>query len=260
MSGDGAKLPDLVGVSLQERVLLAKEKFETALAEFEYCADLAEHNPHLLRSAYDWNSGMALFVLRRFDEGCARCLQSLRKHLEEQLVNVDVAEGTKARNLPAVLNSSTNELFNQIEKSFHCASMLAKQQAESSGEDGTPREGVTDAAREAFVKLRTDGAAVIVESVLSAQRRLSSPSSRVIGTLLKGAHYWDPNVVVPEELIKAQAKVPAPLAECGACGIPNPSNRCPCGNAHYCSRDCQIKVWKEHKSDCAFHKQRNGKK
>jgi hypothetical protein len=202
----------------------------------------------------------SFFVLNSFDEGRTRCLQSLRKHLEEQLVNADVTEGTKFRNFPAVVNSSTNELFFQLEKSFQLASMLAKQQAEISGVNDTPQKGMSDAAREAFTKLRADGTAVIVESVLSAQRRLSSPSIRVIGTLLKGAHCWDPNVAVPEELSKAQSKVPAPLAKCGACGIPNPSNRCPCGNAHYCSRECQIKVWKEHKSDCAFHKQRKGKK
>jgi hypothetical protein len=204
---------------------------------------------------------LALFVLNRFDEGSTRCLESLRKCLEEQLVNVDVTEGTKSRTIPSVVNSSTNKLFSQLENSFHCACMLAKQQAEiSSEDDNSPREGVSDAAREAFTKLRADGAAVIMESVLSAQRRLSSPSSRVIGTLLKEAHHWDPNVAVPEELSKAQSKVSAPQAKCGACGIPNPSNRCPCGNAHYCSRECQIKVWKEHKNDCAFHKERKGKK
>jgi tetratricopeptide (TPR) repeat protein len=75
VSGDSTGLPDLAGVSLQEPVLLAKEKFETALAEFEYCADLPGDFP---RSIYDWNSGLVLIVLNRFDEGCARCLENLR--------------------------------------------------------------------------------------------------------------------------------------------------------------------------------------
>jgi tetratricopeptide (TPR) repeat protein len=261
VSGDGTGLPDLAGVSLQKQpVLLAEEKFETALAEFEYCADLAGDSPDFARTVYHWNSGLALIALNRFDEGCARCLENLRKRLEEQLVNVDMTEGTtKSRPVPVVINSSTNELLYQLENAFHCASMLAKRQAEISSEDDKPYECMSDTAREAFAKLRADGAAAIVESVLSAQSRLSSPSSRVVGMLLKEAHQWDPTVVVPEELNKAQSKVPAPL-RCGACGIPNPSNRCPCGNAHYCSKACQVKVWKQHKSDCAFQKERKGKK
>jgi hypothetical protein len=149
-------------------------------------------------------------------------------------------------------NGSTNQLFSQLEAAFVCASMIAERQA--------PHEGLlSHAASKRFTKLRADGAAVIVESVLSAQRRLSSPSSRIVGTLLKEALLWDTNVVVPEELKKAQSKVPAPL-RCGACGISNPSNRCPCGNAHYCSKACQAKAWKKHKSDCTFRKEGKGKK
>jgi hypothetical protein len=109
VSGDGAKLPDLVVVSRQERVLLAKEKLETALAEFEYCADSTGDDP---RFSFDWNSGLALIALNRFDEGCARCLESLRKRLEEDFVNVDTTDGTKSRFFPAVVRySRTNDLF-----------------------------------------------------------------------------------------------------------------------------------------------------
>jgi tetratricopeptide (TPR) repeat protein len=260
VSGDDAGLPDLAGVSLQDRVLLAKEKFETALAEFEYSADSAGDNLALPRTIYDWNSGLALIVLNRFDEGCARCLENLRKRLEEQLVNADISQRTETRAMSAVIHgSSTNDLLFQLVTAFKCASLLEEQQAKISIEDDSPHKATSDAAREAFAKLRADGAAVIVESVLSAQRRLSSPSSRVMGTMLKEVHYWDPNVTVPEELSKAQSKVPAPL-RCGECGKYNPSNRCPCGKAHYCSKACQIKAWKEHKSDCAFHKQRKDKK
>jgi tetratricopeptide (TPR) repeat protein len=258
VSGDDAGLPDLAGVSLQDRVLLAKEKFETALAEFEYSADFAGDDLDLPRTIYDWNSGLALIVLNRFAEGCARCLENLRKRLEEQLVNADITEKTETRAISAVINgSSTNDLLFQLETAFQCANLLEEQQAEID----SPHKGVSETVEGifAFAKLRADGAAVIVESVLSAQRRLSSPSSRVVGTMLKEAHHWDPDVTVPEELNKAQSKVPAPL-RCGMCGKSNPSNRCPCGNAHYCSKACQIKAWKEHKSDCAFHKQRKGKK
>jgi hypothetical protein len=180
------------------------------------------------------------------------------KRLEEQLVNADMTKGMKFVP-PVIKGSSTSDLFLQLENAFQCASMLEERQAKISTEDDSPREVVSDAAREVFTKLRADGAAAIVESVLSAQRRLSSPSSRVVGTLLKDAHQWDPNVVVPDELNKAQSKIPAPL-RCGACGISNPSNRCPCGNAHYCSKSCQLEAWKEHKSDCAFQKKRKGKK
>jgi tetratricopeptide (TPR) repeat protein len=239
-------------VLADDTVLLAKEKFETAVAEFEYCANLAG-DVDFPRSIHEWNCGLALLFLNRFDEGCARCLESLRKRLEEQLENVDIHEGVGFRSISTITrNGSTNELFSQLDAAFECASMIAERQA--------PHEGLlSHEASKVFTKLRADGAAVIVESVLSAQRRLSSPSSRIVGTLLKEALLWDPNVVVPEELSKAQSKVPAPL-RCGACSISNPSNRCPCGNEHYCSKACQVKAWKNHKSDCAFHKERKGKK
>jgi hypothetical protein len=263
VSGDGAGLPDLAGLSLQETVLLAKGKFETALAEFEFCADFAGDGMNVPRSIYNWNGGLALIVLNRFDEGCARCLENLRKRLEEQLVNADLAEKTESRALSAAVNGgSTNDLLFQLEIAFQCASLLEERLAKIGAkipiDDDSPHKGVSDAGRDASTKLRADGAAVIVESILSAQRRLSSPSSRVVGTMLKEAHHWDPKVTVPEELKKAQSKVPAPL-KC-VCGKSNPSNRCPCGKAHYCSKPCQVKAWKEHKSDCAFHKQRKGKK
>jgi hypothetical protein len=234
--------------------LLAKEKLETALAEFECCADLAVEDLDCPRSIFDWNSGLALIALNRFDEGCARCLENLRKRLEEMLVGVDITEGTtRSRLLLTVVgNSSTNEKLSQFENCFHCASMLAKRQAEISCEDDTPHEGVSRCSKRSIRQV-------------TGRRRCGncgvcfSPSSRVLGTLLKEAQHWDPNVAVPEELNKAQSKVPAPL-KCGACGIPNASNRCPCGNAHHCFKACQVKVWKEHKSDCAFQRERKGKK
>jgi hypothetical protein len=96
---------------------LPRKKFETALAEFEYCAislSITPISPLCIRL----NSGMALFVLHTvLDEGC-RCLQSSESIWRKQLAHVDTRV-RKSATLPAVLNSSTNELFNQIEKFFH---------------------------------------------------------------------------------------------------------------------------------------------
>jgi hypothetical protein len=105
----------------------------TALAEFEYRAS-RQHNSicprHLQTGTAVWLS----FLLDRFDVREVSCLKAFSR-LAEQLVNVDVTEGTK----PSPFFSrqrNTNKLFVSTESSFHRASMFAKQQVtETLGEN-----------------------------------------------------------------------------------------------------------------------------
>ncbi|PRP73652.1 zinc finger MYND domain-containing protein 10-like isoform 2, partial [Planoprotostelium fungivorum] len=39
--------------------------------------------------------------------------------------------------------------------------------------------------------------------------------------------------------------------ECGSCGTPNPTKKCSrCQSVGYCSRECQVKDWPNHKGQC----------
>jgi hypothetical protein len=108
--------------------------FENCAAEFEYraiSASTTRYAPVICRlEAAVWLS----FLLDRFDVREVSCLKAFSR-LAEQLVNVDVTEGTK----PSPFFSrqrNTNKLFVSTESSFHRASMFAKQQVtETLGEN-----------------------------------------------------------------------------------------------------------------------------
>jgi uncharacterized paraquat-inducible protein A len=51
--------------------------------------------------------------------------------------------------------------------------------------------------------------------------------------------------------VSAAVEQPKKSGGCSFCEKPNPMNRCArCKQAMYCSKECQVSHWKDHKSHC----------
>jgi len=277
----------------------AREKFEVALTDFEFCAEQSTEQGWPQWNNV-WNEALTLVVLGRFVEGCFRCADALRLRKEEEMESANVNDKTFQQSKPATSTRGNDDLILHIDMAFKISRVFTTQQAmeetyadapcEFLG-DGTTASSVLDkavsmkfldlsyvediryriackglsaekvasiwaraieteeSAKAAYIELRSAAAATLEEFTLSLRQNMQGASSRVLGTIMKEALEWDPEVSIPKELSKVEGVLQPNV--CGACGAANPAKSCPCGKAHYCGRDCQKKAWRKHKKACA---------
>jgi len=118
--------------------------------------------------------------------------------------------------------------------------------------------GETNKVQNAVHKLRADAASLIMETVLSAHqnRKENDVHKTFIGAMINEALEWDAKVKIPSDLQRFHQKI---STGCHHCGRANPSKKCHCGVA-YCSKQCQIDSWKEHKQICSHRNAQKKKK
>lgn len=100
----------------------AKDRFQTALSAFALCAKEASKHPWPESTAI-WNEALALVVLGRFEEGCSRCVGSMRKERLEALNNAN------AHQEYASAAPDTRDFIGHIDMAFQLARIISSQQA-----------------------------------------------------------------------------------------------------------------------------------
>ena len=103
--------------------------------------------------------------------------------------------------------------------------------------------------------LRVNTATLIMDHVVKAyqKRKEGDLSKRVIGSTIREPLEWDANVQAPSTLQNTYQKVTTKY--CNNCKISNSDKNCSCG-MKYCSRQCHLDSWKEHKKTCSYQTQR----
>ena len=289
----------------------AESLFETALAEFQACA---ENSADSRKRACNWNAALVLISTGRTHDGCAIALSALSGMLDATLGQASSWKPEETQYTtadPEMINQTPEEYLFHLEAALKCMRLLLAQRArrESGGEpDQSSKQArkaqtagssqapasaeidlvdvldraaslgllsevevdqITDrlaagalheqvaaeawasaarlasAAEASFAQCRSDAAAQIVQRVLGAQQE--GMPSRVLSSLLKQARLWDTGVAVPPELEREEKRINS----CGTCGRIGANQKCPCGAAWYCDKECQKAGWKAHKRACS---------
>ena len=218
------------GYKAKDRFNMAKEKFQISMKEFIKCANNDDRG-------FEWYSGLSMIALGRFDQGFPCCFNGIKEFfkMETQLENSFLEKET---------NRTTLHPF--ARGAFLCA------KAFSLGHSSV--DIITDEQlRKKESEFDKRCAEVIVECVLDTKRNHPSTPTRVLGTMVNEALQWDPDVVLPDELDRAQRKVSGEQ-KCSNCGQSGELKGCPCGTVRYCSKECQRKDWKPHRGICTAAK------
>lgn len=122
------------------RLEQAVQKFETALSQFVSCAGEAAGNewPEHLPV---WNEALALIVLGKFDEGCSRCVDSLRLRLEDEMSNV-TDDGVQELSSAGTNVTGNHDFVLHVDKAFEISRSITAQKA-LAGMYGDSFEGVS---------------------------------------------------------------------------------------------------------------------
>jgi hypothetical protein len=275
----------------KEKIEIALEAFKSAFASGQLKSSQA--------TASGWNAGLSYISLGHFNKGRKLCNRYYRERLynmlpdkgatsrdytdefgaighEKLLVHLEMA--LKLNSMLAVFEATDESEAELAEDEktalydlFEEALELHPLEASAMQRLGSHLEGtqagdlwgravhMVEEGQHMLEEFRVEAAKVAVQSVLEAKHRIRNSSSRVVGVLLKEALFWDPNVTIPKELDSAHRRAAEPI-RCGNCNAAKPRKNCPCGEAHYCCRECQVEDWKHHKKTCKHRKSEKAKK